>query len=89
MVRIEMAEAEEAQVVSVVADGDQIFKILVSKIFQHQGNVVRVKKELCQILELEDVRYFEPLEEKKQRSRYSFVADFSKSGFVELLDTEF
>jgi hypothetical protein len=35
-----MAEVEEAQVLSVVFDGDQVLEVLVSKVFQHQRDVV-------------------------------------------------
>lgn len=35
VIRVEMADVKETQLVSVVPDGDQIFKVLMSKIFQH------------------------------------------------------
>lgn len=41
-----MAEVEEAQVLSVVFDGDQVLEVLMSKVLQHQRDVVGVKQEL-------------------------------------------
>jgi hypothetical protein len=84
VVGVEVAEVEEAEVVAVVADGDELLEVLVSKVFQDQWDVVRVEEELGQIFELEDVGDFEPLQEEEQGSRDGFVTDFSESGLVEL-----
>jgi hypothetical protein len=55
VVRVEVAEAKETQVLAVVFDGDHVFEVLMCKILQYYWDVVRVQEQLGEVLEFQDV----------------------------------
>jgi len=52
VVRVHVAEVEEAKVVAVVFDGHKLFDVLVCKILERELEVVGVEEELGEVFEL-------------------------------------
>ena len=83
---MQVAVVEEGEVFAVVFEGDEVFEVLMCKMFEGELDVVRVKEQLSHVLEFEDMRYFEPFQEQENKGRDGLLTDLAGAYVVKVFE---